>query len=257
VSEERTAESRDHAAIEELLASRALGALEEADARLLARELATHGPGCEECARLEREYAEVAAALAAALDPIAVRDGLQDEVVARALVRRPGPALRLARPGDRPAAAEAVGPADRSGRRRVLRALGALAAAAALVVGGWVLRDLTLPPVPGVPVGAVVARFEGRAPGVLVAAFRPEEPGMVLLGEGLPEPPRGRRYELWVIRAGRPIRAGCFAPLRGQVAASMETEVQPADLLAVTVEPAACPASPTAEPILTASIEAS
>ncbi|HXF73333.1 MAG TPA: hypothetical protein VNO79_12075, partial [Actinomycetota bacterium] len=81
----------DHARIEELLAARALGALEPEDEEALARERAAHGPGCEECARLERGFAEAAAALALTLQPVPPRAGFEDEVVARAMARRPRP----------------------------------------------------------------------------------------------------------------------------------------------------------------------
>lgn len=227
----------DHARIEELLAARALGGLEPEDERALARERAAHGPACEECARLERAYAETAGLLALALEPVPVREGLEDEVVARALGRPAGPS-----------------PGPRAFRRGgLVRGLAALGAAAALVAAGWFLRGLAAPGDGG---GFTVVRFEGAAGGVLAVAFRPGEPGAYLLGADLPAPPEGKRYELWLIRDGRPRPGGCFAPEGGTVQMPVEGDIGAAELLAVTVEPAACPAAPTAEPILTASLEA-
>lgn len=227
---------RDHERLEALLAAQALGGLDPEDAELLARERAEHGPGCKECARLEREYVEVAGHLALALDAVPVREGLEDEVVARALRRTRGPAM------PRPAA---------------WRRLPMLAAAAALLVGGWVLRDLTLPerpagPPPGFLAEATIVRFEGPGEGTLAVAFRPTRPGAYLLGADLPAPPEGNRYELWVFHEGQPASGGCFAPEDGTVVMPLEADVGAADLLAVTIEPAACPVAPTTDPILTA-----
>ena len=66
---EDAAMTRDHALIDELLAVRALGGLDEDDAAVLERELAAHGD-CAECRRLEAEHTEVAGMLALALDPV-------------------------------------------------------------------------------------------------------------------------------------------------------------------------------------------
>lgn len=255
----------DHARIEELLAARALGGLEPEDEEALARERAAHGPACEECARLERGFAEAAGALAFALDPVPVRERLEDEVVARAAARRPPRGGAGA--GPEPDRAERRGPEPRrldrrsfGGRRPeplarpLVRRLAALGAAAALVAAGWVLRDLTRPPVQAGGAFTVV-RFEGAGEGVLAVTFRPGEPAY-LLGAGLPAPPEGKRYELWLVRDGRPTSAGCFAPVEGAVEVRLSADVPSADLLAVTVEPAACPDAPTSEPILTAPLRA-
>jgi hypothetical protein len=226
---------RDHARIEELLAVGALGGLEPADIDLLERERAQHGPGCEECARLEREYGEVAGRLAFALTPVPAREGLEDEVLVRALGRIRGQPQRSA----------------------AWRRLALVAAAAALLGGGWVLRDLTIPAGPDRVTteflsGASIVRFQGAAQGRLAVAFRPNEPGAYLLGAGLPEPSPGDVYELWLFRDGQPVSGGCFVPEDGTVLMTLDTEVGTAELLAITVESAACPSAPTTEPILTA-----
>ena len=48
--------TRDHELIEELIAVRALGGLDAADEERLRAEMASHGPDCEECLRLEADY---------------------------------------------------------------------------------------------------------------------------------------------------------------------------------------------------------
>ena len=231
---------RDHERIEELLVVGALGGLDPEDAELLARERAEHGPACEECARLEREYGEVAGRLALALDPVPVRDGFEDEVVARALDRARGLVER---------------------RRAVWRRLSMLAAAAAFLVGGWVLRDLTLPEGSAGPPAAFLAdatlvRFEGPAEGSLAVAFRPDRPGAYLLGADLPVPPQDGVYALWLVEGEHPVSGGCFSPEDGAVVVPIEADVGRADLLAVTIEAAACPSAPTTDPILAADLTA-
>jgi len=227
---------RDHERVEVLLAAQALGGLDPEDAELLARERAEHGPGCEECARLERGFALVAGNLSLALDPVPVREGLEDEVVARALGATRGTAVAW--------------PVR-------WRRLSMVAAAAILLVGGWVLRDLTLPerptgPPPRFLAEAEIVRFEGEGAGTLAVAFRRTGPGAYLLGADLPAPEEGRRYELWLFRDGRPTSGGCFAPENGTVIVPLDAEVGTAELLAVTIEPASCPDAPTTDPILTA-----
>jgi len=114
----------DHERIEELLALEALDALELEGEEALAREVEAHGPDCEACAVLRREYRNAAGRLPFALDPVAVRDELGEDIL------KAGRPVLLARP---------AGPL----RGRRLRALFVAAAAAAFAalgaVGGYVL----------------------------------------------------------------------------------------------------------------------
>ncbi len=235
----------DHERIEELLAVRALGGLEPDEATELQRALERHGPDCAECARLERGFGEAAAELAAELEPVPVRDGLEDELLARLDDVVP---IGAARAGER----------ARAGRgTSVWRRVSLVAAAAALVLAGWVLRDLTLVEGPAGPPAGFLAQsrilpFEGTAQGRLALAYRPGLPGAYLVGDGLAAPGEGRVYELWVFQGEVPVSAGCFAPDAGSVVLELDAAVDQADALAVTVEPSACPKTPTTTPILQA-----
>ena len=71
---------RDHSLIEELLSADALGGLDPADRALLDRERAAHG-ACEECARLEAEFTEVAGHLGLVLDLVPVRAGMAEDIL--------------------------------------------------------------------------------------------------------------------------------------------------------------------------------
>jgi hypothetical protein len=224
----------DHDHVEALLAAQALDGLDPDDRDLLAEIRREHGAGCEECARLEREFAEVAERLSLTVGPVPVRDGLEDEVVALAVRRDERPAVS-----------------------RVRRALSMAAAAALLFAGGWILRGVSVDdgsevPSPAFLAEAELVRFEGSGEGTIAVAFNPTEQDAYVLGANVPTPEEGRRYELWVFRDGRPTSGGCFVPDDGTVVLPFDEDVGTAELLAITIEPAACPDAPTSDPIFTA-----
>jgi anti-sigma-K factor RskA len=231
---------RDHTRIEELLAVRALGALDGPDEAELERLLAEHGD-CAECRRLEAEFAETAAMLAASLDPVPVDPAIADRILA-------GEA------DERVAAPDALGDelAGRRGRRAGRgrgRWLVAAAAVLVLVVAGVVV---TRPSQGTVTNWAqTVLQFEGDA-GELSMAYDPGTPGLALWGSDLPDPGPGHTLELWRFEGETPISNGCVDPIDGNVGAFVDADVSQAQLMAVTVEADDCPSAPTTAPILTA-----
>ena len=231
---------RDHELIEELIAARALGGLDAADQERLRAEMASHGPDCEECRRLEADYADVAGGLGFALDPIAVRPGFAEDTFERAL----GP---QARPVDVPT--------GRGRRRGVLRPLVGIAAAFVLFVGGWVVGVALTEDEPAITEATTIS-FEGAADGATVsAAFRPGEPGMFLLASGLPTLPEDQVYELWVFEGETPVSALCARPSEnGSLFEFVDASLEGVGLMAVTVEPDSCPDTPTSDPIFTAEV---
>lgn len=230
---------KDHTVIEELLTLRALGALEPDDEATLREEMADHQP-CEECRRLEREASEVAGRLPFALEPLPVALDLEDMTVARALAQRPA------------TSGAATAAPERAPDRRWLRAVVAIAAAVALFVGGWVVGTAGR----GTPSpGAQIATF-GGAPGInLSLVYAAKERGAYLVGSGLPSPSAGKTYALWLFHGSTPVSAGCFAPTdRGTITTFVDVSLADAATAAVTIEPTSCPAAPTSEPILTATL---
>ncbi|HLB62664.1 MAG TPA: anti-sigma factor [Actinomycetota bacterium] len=225
---------RDHTRIEELLAASALDGLGPADETELARERSAHGEECEECRALDRGFAEVAGRLALALDPVRVRDGLEDELVSRAT----GSVTRARAP------------------HRGWRALVAVAAAFALFAGGWLARgpgDGTTEGLADFLPGARLVAFEG-AEGDLALAYRPGERGAYVIGD-LVEPGEGLVYEVWTIRHGSPSPDACIRPeADGTVLAYLDSALEESDVMAVTIESEACPGAPTTEPILIAEL---
>jgi hypothetical protein len=220
--------TRDHTAIDELLAARALDALEPAEIERLEREMAEHG-ACATCRRLEAEHRETAGMLALALDVRAVDEAVVDRILATperpAAVARPDPSVR-----------------------RWQAAFGVAAAVAAALTIVLLVRpdgDVT-------PARRFVS-FEGGT-GDLAAAYSPGERGLVVWGTGLPDPGTGKVYELWLIEDGTPSRGACLVPRDGALGAFVEADVGDADALAFTVESTACPDAPTTEPVYTAEL---
>jgi anti-sigma-K factor RskA len=233
-------ERRDHQGIEELLSASVLGALEPEEQEALEQEMRSHGPRCPECMELRRDYGEVAGRLAFALEPVAVRPGLEDETVRLARGAKTSSVVQL--------------PVRRN-RSRVWRSLVAVAAALVLFAGGWLARDLSIGNNGTVtlPTARVVS-FQGTG-GNLSVAFEPGTRGVYLLGSDLAAPPSGKVYEVWKIEAGTPVRGACFRPTaNGSFFRFLDTDISATQVMAVTVEPATCSSAPTSEPFLTATI---
>jgi len=232
---------RDHGRIEELIAIRSIGGLDTEDRAELEREMASHGPDCEECRRLEIEYAEVAGRLGFALDPVALRPGFADETIELAL-------------GESPASRT-----DRRGSGGRWRPLVAVAAAVVLFVGGAVLGAAVFGG-DDVPAQATVLALQPQDPsltGTVTAAFRPGEPGIYLQGSGLEPLPEDQVYELWVIEGDTPAAAVCVRPGEdGSVFGFSDEEVTGSEVLAVTVEPSTCSDAPTTPPRWAAQVAA-
>ena len=229
---------RDHSDIEALFAVRALGGLDAAGEESIARERADHGQDCDECYRLQDTYAETAGALAFALDPVPLREGLEDAVLRRATAAERGAKQPL-----------------RSGG--VARGLVAAAVAALLLVGGaagYLLGGSgsstdaqALQPLLAER-GARVDRLGGSGEGNLAIAYRPGGEKAFLIGTDLSSPPDGKTYELWRIRGKKPIASGCFAPQGGGSLLMSVPSPASADVVAVTIEPT-CGSAPTQTPV--------
>jgi anti-sigma-K factor RskA len=228
---------RDHAVIEELLSVDALGGLDDADRALLDRERAAHGE-CEECESLETEFAEVAGRLGMSLEPVAVRDGMVEDI------------LRGSGAADAPV--RVVGPRPRTSG--AWRALVAVAAAFTLFVGGWVVRSVTASDDGSQLSASRVVRFEGTS-GTLAMAYEPGRPGVVFFGSDLPDPGDGRVYEIWMVQGqNAPVSGGCVRPEDGRVLTYVDANLGATDQMLVTVESDTCPGAPTTDPVLSASL---
>ena len=232
---------RDHTRIEELLAIRSIGGLDPLEEAELEREMASHGPDCQECRRLETEYGEVAGRLAFALDPMAVREGFAEETFERAF-------------GGEAAPVDARHPAR---RRAWLRPLVGVAAAVLLFAGGIVVGAAVTGENEQAAEATVVALRSETEPGTLTAAFTPGQPGVYMVGSDLPALPEGKAYELWLFEGETPRSAMCAVPSAdGSVFGFSDASLENVGLMAVTVESNACPSAPTTDPVFTAEVTA-
>ena len=77
---------------------------------------------------------------------------------------------------------------------------------------------------------------------------------VVLVTDGVSKPESGKTYELWFVRGDTPVAAGVFSPDRdGQATALLDEQMQPGDVIAVTVEDrgGSKTGQPTTDPIVT------
>jgi len=226
---------REHDRIEELMAVAALGGLDGDDVELLARLRADHGPDCPDCAQIETGFGEVSGRLGFSLDPVDVGDDMADAILARAKQEQPSTTDELA-------AWRGRGVATR------WRALVAVAAAFALVVGGVVVWDVARSH------GQTIV-LAGSGPQELSVKLTPGKPGVHATGTGFADLSAGQVYELWTIRGGtNTIKVACFTASGGSVTVDADTAVQVNDTMAVTVEPGCQPSKPTTTPIIAAQV---
>jgi hypothetical protein len=249
---------RDHSAVEELIALRALDGLDAPDERELAAQRSHHGADCEECLRLESTYDEVAGRLAFAVEPAEIRKGFEDELVA--LARGPEEPAREGGDGAKSPESPRSVARDRERRRFATptRALAAVVAAVLIVaagVGGYLLAPnenttanalqhfLQQP-------GVRYLSLTGTADGTMNVYYAPGNPNVFVVGSGLDEPPSGKAYELWMFRGRTPVSAGCFAPENGDVLHEVNADLSGANAMAITLESNACPSAPTSQPVM-------
>lgn len=153
---------------------------------------------------------------------------------------RPGPAERRARARWRPA-----------------RTIGAVAAGAALLIGGVAIGTQLGGSAQQEALGAVVAAPDAQRSevalegGATATAIWSAELGQsVLLFDGLGAAPQGHEYQAWYIDAAGPHSAGVFQAAGGSTAVVLEGRMTAGDAVGVTVEPEGGSEAPTTEPFL-------
>lgn len=73
-----------------------------------------------------------------------------------------------------------------------------------------------------------------------------------LVGSNLAHAPAGQQYEVWIVRAGEPRRAGLFSGGPGRVAVALTRALPPGATVAVTLEPRGGVAAPSGQPLFRA-----
>ena len=223
-----------------------LGALDDAERAAFEEHLA----GCPACREEVEELMPAVRALPVSVDPVGPPPALKARIMAE--VEREASLLAAAGPeADRPS------PSVRRRRRlslRVPRLVPAAVAAALLVVG--------------VAIGVGVTQLGGEKPHtvraqVTDAARAPEaaadievnEDGATIVAHGLPAPPSGRVYQVWLKRPGQAPEptSALFTPSRdGTATATVPGRMDGVAQVLVTDEPDGGSLTPTRDPLLVA-----
>lgn len=209
-----------------------------------------HLAGCEACAAKVAELGIVADALLSAAPQLSAPAPVRERVMA--VVRAEAELLRAAGHGaDRPEPE----PAARRRRPAWLRPLPAIALASvalAVGIGGGVLLSGDDG---GVTPRTVVAQVE--APGAK-AHMRMTSDGAKLVMSGMPTPPDGRVYQVWVQRgaqsAPEPTDALFSVSHSGHATVDVPGKLDDVDAVMVTDEPLGGSRRPTGAPVLTAKL---
>ena len=215
-----------HERWQDATAAYVLGALDEAE-RVAFEE---HMAGCPACREEVDELLPAAHALPMSVDPVEPPPSLKARIMAE--VEREASLLAAAGP-------EADRPPERRRRRfslRVPRLVPSVVAAALLVIG--IAIGVGAAALRGEPERTVTAQVSG-APGASLEVELSAGEGR-LTARGLPAPPRGRVYQVWLKREGHAAEptAAMFLPSRdGAATASVPGSMEGVDQVMITDEP--------------------
>src|SRR5829696_1548879 len=218
-----------------------LGALDEVEQAAFEEHLV----GCPACREEVDQLLPAAQALPISVDPVAPPPSLKARIMAE--VEREASLLAAAGPeADRPAGGRGRDPRRRRFSLRVPRIVPAAVAAVLLVVG--VAIGIGAATLGGGPERTVTAQVSG-APGASVEVEVNNEEGR-LMARGLPAPPSGRVYQVWLKRDGHAAEptAALFVPSRdGAATASVPGSMKGIDEVMVTDEPDGGSPQPTGD----------
>jgi hypothetical protein len=210
----------DHDVIEELLAGYVLRSLAGADAVEADRLLSDHVPECGVCRDALDDFQRLSADLGVGAEPMAPPETLlprlQRELEPQAPRRRPMQVFAVAA-----GVAVVVGLAGVT-ISQSMRANDADVRAEALANAAQLA---TRPDANRVEVGPV---HELTAPG---------EEHVYVMGDGVPEPPAGSVYRVWLVAGGDPTFVGEFMPTEGRVFLEIPYDPTRYDDLWISVEP--------------------
>lgn len=254
----------EHSWLDEHIELFAVGALEAEEVARVEREIAA-APLAErqryrtEILRTREALASLSAEYATAPPP-QIRGLLLAELPSPPVTSEPG----------RPQSEVATPPASNvvdftSRRRRASIAVGAVAAALILIVGGVLVGRVTAPDEAGPvaqddldkQISQVLAAPDlqlqqaaiGDSASVTVVASRDENKAVVL-ADGLPPVPAGQTYQMWLMGEDHePLSVGLMQGSPGRQAVAVDG-VAGSDEFGVTVEPEGGSAQPTGEPVV-------
>ena len=221
-----------HDELRTLIAPYVLGALTADELRVVR----AHILSCDECMIEADGYARDASSLLLTVDPAPVPEGFEDRVFARVTDERAVPST-----------------APRRKRRWSLAAVMSVVLLIATVALGVALLDTRNDLAESERVLAAVVGTEGlelTGTNGAVAKMVPTDDGSVFVASGLPEPPEGRTYQLWLMRGDEVTSGGTFDSSDGFARVEVPRSVEQFERAAVTVEPAGGSEEPTSEPVM-------
>ena len=243
----------EHEEVQTMLASYAIGALPESEMPLIRDHILT----CEECMREADAFAAVVPALALSVEPAEVPPGFAEAVLAK-VQGEPHPVESTSE--------------RRSWSLLPRLAFGGLAIVAALLAGAFIdarndaaetERALTAVQQKAELNEDALANFVRNDDGWrlesstgAVGRMVPSSDGATFAVAGLPEPPEGHTYQLWLLRGGcgdqpcAPTSAGVFDVDSALVVVDVDRSIRNFAGAAVTLEPAGGSEQPTTDPLL-------
>ncbi len=246
----------DSGHVTQLLDSYSLGCLDPGEARMVARHLRS----CAACRSELHRWEGVAARLAYAAPPRLPPRELESRLLALHRFEQ-GAAAR----GE---AARGIGVVGRIGQALLQPAVAPAAMAASMVLalglGVLAYRLLWNPPAPSwatlaagsVQVSLQATTAEPAAHGTIL--FRPSQDAGLLTVSGLPRPPQGRAYQLWMYRADELMDGGMFSvDTRGMAVKTISAPypLSQCRLFKVTLEPTAGSTAPTGVELLSGTFQ--
>jgi anti-sigma-K factor RskA len=240
----------DHDRWSDSAASYLLGALPDEEAAAFEAHLAE----CRLCREEVDALAPAARALPSAVDPVAPPPALKARIMGE--VEREASLLAAAgAEADRPAA-----PAPAGARRRRpwlgLPRFAPVAVAAVLLLGVAIGVGISQLGGSGERTVQVQVLDKARAPDT-AAEVELTDQSATLVARGLPAPPSGRVYQIWLTRPGRPPQptSALFTPRRdGMATATVPGDLEGVRQMLVTDEPDGGSQEPTTKPFLAATV---
>lgn len=226
-----------HDRIQSLIAAYAMGAVPEDEIP----RIRSHILSCETCFAEAESYTEALAMLAVSVEPVDLPPDFPDRV------------LQAAR-GDTTALAKRPKVASRARRWRMLApALAVVAVISLLGTTAALVRSMDRQRQYEQVVASLVSDRDALTldgPGGAEAVVASTDDGLVLVAVDLGEAPRGRDYQLWLIKDGLPTPSVTFDVDDSVVVVESTGDLVSYDGAAITVEPDGGSRQPTTEPVL-------
>ena len=224
-----------HERIQSLIAAYAMSAVPEDEVPAIR----AHILSCETCFAEAESYTESLEVLATSVQPVALPSGFTDRGLGD--IRAPSPAQPKQRA------------TSRSFWRIVVPGVAALVILSLFGTTFALVRSMDRQRVYEKVVASIVSdpdAFPLRGPGGAQAVLASSDEGLVLVAIDLGEAPRGRDYQLWLMKDGVPTADATFDVTDSVVILESPADLDRYDGAAITVEPEGGSRQPTTDPVL-------